>query len=347
MTLDGSAVRYIVQFLYVSTSTVIKELKKSRATRSGESAVIAPTGQNLILLRFNQRVNPDRFPVSAEGNGHHDFCRALSIPPILNVYPLVECNLTKVCPVISQETVKVGERHQLLEIRSRNIGTARISIIIPVLNEVGTIKAALASTHSSTNVEVIVVDGGSLDSTVQIAQSLGVKVLSAPASRAWQMNVGAKAATGKILLFLHADTRLPFGFDTMVRTALEQPEIVAGAFALRIDASLLSLRLIERGVNWRSRFLQMPYGDQAIFLKAETFHDLGGFPKLSIMEDFELMRRLRRCGRIAIIPAPVETSARRWLQKGVFQTTLINQIVILAYLLGISPERIVHWYRRQ
>jgi rSAM/selenodomain-associated transferase 2 len=245
------------------------------------------------------------------------------------------------------ETVKVGERHQLSEIRSRNIGTARISIIIPVLNEVGTIKAALASTHSSTNVEVIVVDGGSLDSTVQIAQSLGVKVLSAPASRAWQMNVGAKAATGKILLFLHADTRLPFGFDTMVRTALEQPEIVAGAFALRIDASLLSLRLIERGVNWRSRFLQMPYGDQAIFLKVETFHDLGGFPKLSIMEDFELMRRLRRCGRIAIIPAPVETSARRWLQKGVFQTTLINQIVILAYLLGISPERIVHWYRRQ
>jgi hypothetical protein len=90
----------------------------------------------------------------------------------------------------------------------------------------------------------------------------------------------------------------------------------------------------------------MPYGDQAIFLKAETFHALGGFPELPIMEDFELVRRLRHCGRVAIIPVPVVTSARRWLKKGVCKTTLINQIIILAYLLGVSPERIVRWYCR-
>lgn len=215
-----------------------------------------------------------------------------------------------------------------------------------MFNEVGNIKAALASIQPSTNVEAIVVDGGSTDGTVQMMQSLGVKVLSAATGRACQMNQGANAATGEILLFLHADTRLPPGFDNMARKALAQPGTVAGAFALRIDASLKSLRLIEWGVNWRSRWLQMPYGDQAIFLKAETFHALGGFPELPIMEDFELVRRLRHCGRVAIIPVPVVTSARRWLKKGVCKTTLINQIIILAYLLGVSPERIVRWYCR-
>lgn len=201
--------------------------------------------------------------------------------------------------------------------------------------------------------EVIVVDGGSHDDTVQIAQSSGVKVLSAPTGRACQMNVGAKAATASVLLFLHADTLLPERFDTMVRTALCttrdlacQKAPVAGAFQLQINASLPGLRLIESGVNWRSRWLQMPYGDQAIFLKSKVFHDIGGFPELPIMEDFELMRRLRRLGRIVIIPVPVLTSGRRWLRQGVFRTTLLNQFVIIAYLLGVPPVRIAHWYRR-
>lgn len=189
-------------------------------------------------------------------------------------------------------------------------------------------------------------DGGSQDNTVELAQSWDVKVLSAAIGRACQMNAGAKIATGDILLFLHADTRLPPGFDTLVRTLATQPDTVAGAFALQIDAKLWSLRLIEMGVNWRSRWLQMPYGDQAIFLKSAIFHKIGRFSDLPMMEDFELMRRLRRIGRIAIIPVPVLTSGRRWLQKGVFKTTLINQIAIIAYLLGVSPKRIVRWYRR-
>lgn len=197
--------------------------------------------------------------------------------------------------------------------------------------------------------EVIVVDGGSHDGTVKIAQSLGVKVLSASNGRARQMNMGAKAATGDILLFLHADTLLPDRFDVMIRTALSATsrDPVAGAFKLRINAPLRSLRLIERGVNWRSRWLQMPYGDQAIFLKPEIFQAINGFPELAMMEDFELMRRLRRLGPIVIIPAPVLTSGRRWLRLGVFKTTLINQLVIIAYLLGVPVERIAHWYRRQ
>lgn len=183
--------------------------------------------------------------------------------------------------------------------------SARISVIIPVLNEAEDIAAAIASIK---NVEVIVVDGGSQDSTVQIAKELGVKVLVFDtASRAQQMNAGAQTATGDILLFLHADTRLPIQFDTMVYRAMAR-NIVAGAFALRIDSALWRLRLVEIGINMRSRLFALPYGDQAIFLNAQLFHELGGFANLPIMEDFELICRLRRGGRIAIISTPVITS---------------------------------------
>ncbi len=235
----------------------------------------------------------------------------------------------------------------------QNLGTATISIVIPTLNEARNIKTAILSTgfaiatsKASRNIEVIVVDGGSQDDTVAIAQSLGVKVISSSPGRAVQMNAGAVAASGEILLFLHADTRLPAGFDVMIHTALQQPGTVVGAFNLRIDALSWGIRLVEWGVNWRSHFLQMPYGDQAIFITKEVFAQIGGFPELPIMEDFELIRRLKSIGKITIITTPVVTSARRWLQKGIFQTTLLNQIVIIAYLLGVSPERIRSWYRQ-
>ncbi|MDZ8056562.1 MAG: TIGR04283 family arsenosugar biosynthesis glycosyltransferase [Aulosira sp. ZfuVER01] len=230
---------------------------------------------------------------------------------------------------------------------NQNLGAATISIIIPTLNEAANIKDTLATTQPSTNTEVIVVDGGSQDDTVAIAQSLGVKVITSSPGRAVQMNAGEVAASGEILLFLHADTHLPPGFDAMIRTVLQQPKTVAGAFNLRIDASGWGMRLVEWGVKMRSHFLQMPYGDQAIFITKELFQQIGGFPELPIMEDFELIRRLKSVGKIAIITEPVVTSARRWLRKGILQTTLINQIVIIAYLLGISPQRIRSWYRQE
>ncbi len=227
-----------------------------------------------------------------------------------------------------------------------SINIPKLSIIIPALNEAANIAEAIITTQGSINTEIIVVDGGSQDDTVAIAQSLGVKVIVSSPGRAMQMNAGAVAASGEILLFLHADTRLPAGFDAMVRTALPQPKTVAGAFRLRIDASSWGIRLVEWGINLRSHFLQMPYGDQAIFITKPMFQKIGCFPELPIMEDFELIRRLKRMGKITIIPVPVITSARRWLKKGIFQTTLINQIVIIAYLLGVSPERIRSWYRQ-
>ncbi|MBF2016227.1 MAG: TIGR04283 family arsenosugar biosynthesis glycosyltransferase [Rivularia sp. T60_A2020_040] len=223
--------------------------------------------------------------------------------------------------------------------------TAKISIIIPTLNESKNIKATLASTQKSTNIEIIVVDGGSEDNTVDIAQSPGVKVIKSCKNRAYQMNTGAMNATGDILLFLHADTLLPANFDEMIRIGLQQPKTVAGAFSLRINAPQTGLRLVEWGVKFRSKWLQMPYGDQGIFITKKIFNDIGGFPELPIMEDFELIRNLKRLGKITLIPVPVITSPRRWLKKGVWQTTLINQIVIIAYFLGVSPKIIRSWYR--
>ncbi|TAF06837.1 MAG: glycosyltransferase [Nostocales cyanobacterium] len=229
----------------------------------------------------------------------------------------------------------------------QDINTARISIIIPTLNEANNLKAAITSTQSSKNVEVIVVDGGSDDGTPSVAQFLGASVISSAPGRAIQMNIGAAMASGEILLFLHADTRLPAGFDHMIRTALQQPGTIAGAFALRIDSPHWGLRLVEWGVKWRSHFYQLPYGDQAIFLTKTAFTEVGNFPQMPIMEDFELMSRLKRISKITIIEVPVVTSPRRWLKKGIFRTTLLNQIIIIAYLIGVSPERIRKWYRRE
>jgi rSAM/selenodomain-associated transferase 2 len=229
-----------------------------------------------------------------------------------------------------------------------NDSAQKISVIIPTLNEAANIDRTLASIPMSQQVEVIVVDGGSIDRTVEIAQTRGVKVLTATGGRAIQMNAGAKVATGEIWLFLHADTILPPDFDKLVRGILYPTSAsvpVAGAFTLSIDAPQWQLRLVEWGANWRSRYGQMPYGDQAIFLTAKMFDRVGGFPELPIMEDFQLMRRLGKLGRIEIVSTPVVTSARRWLKRGILQTTALNQLIILAYLAGVPPTQLSHWYR--
>ncbi|MBW4468595.1 MAG: TIGR04283 family arsenosugar biosynthesis glycosyltransferase [Pegethrix bostrychoides GSE-TBD4-15B] len=222
-----------------------------------------------------------------------------------------------------------------------------ISVIIPVLNEANGIERviqALQTQTLQTSLEVIVVDGGSCDETVALASALGVQVILAEQGRAAQMNAGAKVAAAEILLFLHADSILPPQFVASVQQVLAQPNTIAGAFELRIAAPEPSLRWIERGVNWRSRWLQLPYGDQAIFLKAKTFRQLGGFAQLPIMEDFELVRRLQKLGKIAIAPCAVTTSARRWQKLGMVKTTAINQLVILAYFLGVPPAHLARWY---
>jgi len=203
---------------------------------------------------------------------------------------------------------------------------------------------ALNSLYGAENIETIVVDGGSSDGTLGIAKHANCQVLRALPSRAGQLNAGAGSASGSILLCLPAATRLPPAYDSTVRTKLNEPGVVGGAFRLRIDAHGRSLRIIERAVGLRSRFLQMPYGDQGIFVNKETFHELGGIPELPIMDDFEFVRRLRRRGKIRMASAAVLTSGRRWKQLGPWRTTWVNHKIIFGYRLGIPPNRLAAWY---
>ena len=224
---------------------------------------------------------------------------------------------------------------------------SRISVIIPALDEARVIGRALASAADEPEVELIVVDGGSRDATAEIARSYGAAVVTSLPGRARQMNAGARIATGETLLFLHADTRLPPQFAREVRRILNLPGVVAGAFELKIDGADWALRLVERAANLRSRLLQLPYGDQGFFLRATLFRNLGGYPEILFMEDLELGRRLRRRGQIVTAPLSALTSARRWETLGVLRATLLNQFFLLAYLLGLPPRRIAHWYDRQ
>jgi hypothetical protein len=217
-------------------------------------------------------------------------------------------------------------------------GRPDISVVIPALNEAERIQTAVEPVLAVPGVEVIVADGGSRDGAQEIASASGAKVVEAPKGRGRQMNAGAAIAQGSVLLFLHADTALPVQWVKDVRETLADPGTAAGAFQLRFDANLPGLRLVERLANFRSRRFQTPYGDQAIFLRSETFRALGGFPDIPIMEDFEFVRRLRRMGNIRIVPRAVTTSARRWKNNGVCTTTLIHQLIIMAYLAGISPR---------
>ncbi len=221
-----------------------------------------------------------------------------------------------------------------------------ISVIIPALDEAGHIAPLLNDVFRAGEIEAIVVDGGSRDATAAMARKMGAQVIFSPPGRALQMNRGAAVARGRRLFFVHADSRLPRGFDGLIRRTLGMPGVAAGAFRLDIDAQRGALRLVAFGANLRARFLQMPYGDQGLFLTQACFQEISGFPTLPIMEDFELVRRLRARGRIVILPAAIRTSPRRWLNLGVGRTTLINQVIVLAYLAGASPQQLARFYRR-
>ncbi len=220
-----------------------------------------------------------------------------------------------------------------------------LSVIIPTLNEQDRLAASIASVLMESGVEIIVVDGQSDDRTIEIADALGVRVVSAPRSRGRQLNAGVAASRGKVLLFLHADTLLPPHYLRSVMSLLAAHDTVAGAFRLRIDAEGLSSRLVEIGANFRSCIRRLPYGDQAMFMSRRMFDRVGGFPELGQMEDYVLVHRLRKMGRISTSCDAVRTSARRWQKHGVWRTTLLHQTMIAAYHLGVSPGRIARWRR--
>lgn len=220
---------------------------------------------------------------------------------------------------------------------------ADISVIIPALNERPNIARTVERVLSAGVLEVIVVDGGSLDGTAEAAEAAGARVLRSAPGRGVQQNLGARAARGNVLVFLHADTRLPDDFPEKVVATLARPGISGGAFRFRLDEPGWTMRWVEWMVQQRCRWRQTPYGDQGLFTTAETFWAIGGFPETPLLEDYELVRRLRRVGRITEADGDAVTSARRWRRLGLVRATWSNNLCLIAYWLNVSPDRIARW----
>ena len=219
-----------------------------------------------------------------------------------------------------------------------------LSIIIPTLNESDNLKNTLPQITRIESIEVIVVDGGSTDDTIEVATSLGATVIQSPKGRAMQMNYGAAHASGRMLVFLHADTRLPDSFPGDIAETLVRPGTACGAFRLGIDQASRTIRTIIYFANLRARFLQLPYGDQAIFMTRDAFHRVSGYPDLPIMEDFTLIRNMRQFGKIRLANSSAMTHARRWKDHGPWRTVLRNQAIILIWYFGFPLNRIAKKY---
>ena len=222
----------------------------------------------------------------------------------------------------------------------------RYSIIMPVLNEEAVLERYLLPlTQQCTphEYELLIVDGGSTDETVTIAERYGTVIYSAR-GRATQMNCGAKAARGDILLFLHADTLLPDNAFDAIEQALASPRVVAGAFKLCFNCDKLLYKLVAYATNLRSRITNVFTGDQAYFIRVESFRAIGGYPDQPLMEDLEIIARLRTIGRVVLVPHYVTTSARRHEQTGLLRSVLFMWYLRTLYRFGTSPLRLQKMY---
>ncbi len=222
----------------------------------------------------------------------------------------------------------------------------RLSIIIPTLNEASTLEGCLRrlAVLRCRGHEVIVVDGGSADHTPALVGGEADQVLQAPRGRARQMNAGARAASGDVLLFLHADTHLPAGADRLILDALDASERVWGRFDVRLSGAHWLFPVIAAMMNARSCLTGIATGDQGLFVKATVFSSVGGFAEVPLMEDIEISRRLKRRSRPACLSQKALTSSRRWEQRGVLRTVLLMWGLRLAHALGVSPERLARVY---
>jgi len=223
-----------------------------------------------------------------------------------------------------------------------------LSIIIPCLNESDAIVDTLAALAPlrARDCEVIVVDGGSSDSTAALAGGHADHVLAAPPGRARQMNAGAAAARGEILCFLHADSRLPENADALIISGLSRSSHSWGRFNVRITGTHPLLRVIAALMNWRSRLSGIATGDQGLFVTRSLFEAAGRFPEIALMEDIALSRQLKIYGAPLCITHPLTTSGRRWEKHGVWRTMLLMWRLRLAYWLGADPDKLASNYVR-
>ena len=224
------------------------------------------------------------------------------------------------------------------------VSAMRISVVIPVLNEEKSIATTLAALAPLKPHELIIVDGGSSDRTAEICNRLGATVLSSPRGRGLQMNHGARQATGDVLLFLHADTRLPGSAFGDILRALRNPQCVGGRFDVKLDGAHWVLGVVGAMISLRSRLSRVATGDQAIFVRREIFAELGGYPDIPLMEDVAFSQALKRRGAVACLRSRVVTSARRWEREGIWGTILKMWMLKSLYLVGISPVRLKRYY---
>ncbi|MDE0884606.1 MAG: TIGR04283 family arsenosugar biosynthesis glycosyltransferase [Myxococcota bacterium] len=236
----------------------------------------------------------------------------------------------------------------------------QIAVVIPALDEAerisGTIASVLprgpghavrsANAAADPGPEILVVDAGSQDATVELARRAGARVLVAARGRARQLEAGWRASTAEVVVFLHADTRLGDGWEVSLREALASPGVVGGAFRLRFEASGLGFRVVELIVRLRVWLFSLPYGDQAIFVRRSLLEEIGGVPEVSLMEDLELVREMNRHGRVVALAPYALTSARRYRQQGVVGTLFRNAVALVAWRIGVKRERIARWVRR-
>jgi rSAM/selenodomain-associated transferase 2 len=227
-------------------------------------------------------------------------------------------------------------------------GTPVLSIIIPVFNEAGTVNETighLRGLHDPAGLEIIVVDGDPDSGTIRAIVDTKIITATSGKGRARQMNRGAQLASGDVLVFLHADTVLPDNAPRMIRSVMQDSRFVAGAFNLGINSTRAIFRITEQYVAFRTRMTGIPFGDQAIFIRRPYFETLGGYREIALMEDIELMSRIRkRRDRICVLSEKVMTSPRRWEREGILYCTLRNWVLQLLYVLGVSPDRLAAWY---
>ncbi len=214
-----------------------------------------------------------------------------------------------------------------------------------MLNEATAVAGTIgAIRRGAPGAEIVVVDGGSIDSSVAIARPLCDKLISASPGRARQMNAGARESHGDVLVFVHADTIVPSSFAADIASALSDPAAVGGRFDVRLDSSGLLYRIIGAMISIRSRISRTATGDQAIFVRRDVFERLGGFPDIELCEDLEFSRQLKRAGRVACLRASVTTSARRWNRDGVMRTVVRMWLIRAMYVMGVAPARLKRMY---
>jgi rSAM/selenodomain-associated transferase 2/rSAM/selenodomain-associated transferase 1 len=221
-----------------------------------------------------------------------------------------------------------------------------VSIVVPILDDTQSLCRALSGLETGPETEILVVNGAAPDSRLDVLAANGrdLRLLSSPPGRGRQMNVGAWSAHGRWFVFLHADTRLPPNWLDELRHADRDPSIVGGSFRFQLDSDAWPARCIERGVRWRVRWLDLAYGDQALFVRREAFQAIGGYREWPFMEDVDFVRRLRQLGRLYHSPVPVVTSARRWERDGWWRRSAENIALQVLFFAGTPPAWLARWY---